>query len=82
MDATIERIAAYAGALKVEALPQTAVHETKRRIIDSLGCALAARLLPAIPVASALKRLWNVDREAKAGIVFDVLRIEESTQDV
>jgi 2-methylcitrate dehydratase len=40
VDATIERIAAYAQALTFEALPQKAVHETKRRIIDSLGCAL------------------------------------------
>jgi 2-methylcitrate dehydratase len=40
VDATIERIAAYAQALDFAALPPEAVHETKRRIIDSLGCAL------------------------------------------
>lgn len=42
MDATIERIAAYAHALKFESLPREAVHETRRRIIDALGCGLGA----------------------------------------
>ena len=40
MDITIERVAAYAHALKFESLTEEAVHETKRRIIDTLGCAL------------------------------------------
>jgi len=40
VDATIERIAAYARALQFDALPQQAVHETKRRVIESLGCTL------------------------------------------
>ena len=40
MDSTIERIAAYARALTFESLTEEAVHETKRRIIDTLGCAL------------------------------------------
>jgi 2-methylcitrate dehydratase len=40
MDATIERIAAYASGLRFEALPGKVVHEAKRRIIDALGCGL------------------------------------------
>ena len=40
MDATIERIAAYARDFRFASLPGAAVHETKRRIIDTLGCAL------------------------------------------
>ena len=40
MDPTIERIAAYAQALRFESLPRAAVHETARRIIDALGCGL------------------------------------------
>ena len=40
MDATIERIAAYATALDFSSLPENAVHETRRRIIDALGCGL------------------------------------------
>ena len=35
--------------------------------------ALAGRKLPETHAADALKRLWNVDQEAGAGIVFDVL---------
>ncbi|HEV7390179.1 MAG TPA: MmgE/PrpD family protein, partial [Burkholderiales bacterium] len=42
MDTTIERIAAYAQALTFESLPREAVHETRRRIIDALGCGLGA----------------------------------------
>jgi len=37
-----ERFAEYAIGLKFEHLPQPVVHEVKRRIIDSLGCALGA----------------------------------------
>lgn len=40
MDATIERIADYALQLSFDAVPQDAVHQTRRRIIDTLGCAL------------------------------------------
>jgi 2-methylcitrate dehydratase len=40
MDATIERIAAYARALQFDSLGEDAVHQTRRRIIDTLGCAL------------------------------------------
>lgn len=42
MDATIERIADYACAMSFAALPAEVVHQTKRRIIDTLGCALGA----------------------------------------
>jgi 2-methylcitrate dehydratase len=37
-----ERMADYATGLRFENLPGEAVHEVKRRVIDSLGCALAA----------------------------------------
>src|SRR3954469_8960159 len=37
MDATIERIAAYAAAFDFSSLPANAVHETKRRLIDARG---------------------------------------------
>lgn len=37
-----ERFAEYAIGLKFEHLPSPVVHEVKRRIIDSLGCALGA----------------------------------------
>lgn len=37
-----ERLSAYAAGLRFEDLPQEAVHEAKRRLIDSLGCAMGA----------------------------------------
>ncbi len=40
MDATTELISSYAVSLDYSQLPISTVHETKRRIIDALGCAL------------------------------------------
>src|SRR5256714_12999998 len=37
-----ERLADFAAALRFEHLPAAAVHEVKRRVIDSVGCALGA----------------------------------------
>src|SRR6185436_17398430 len=37
-----ERLAEFAIGLKFENLPPSVVHEVKRRVIDSLGCALGA----------------------------------------
>lgn len=37
-----ERFAEYATALRFEDLPSAVVHEAKRRVIDSFGCALGA----------------------------------------
>src|SRR5436305_13244555 len=37
-----QRFAQYATALRFEDLPAAAVHEAKRRVIDSFGCALGA----------------------------------------
>jgi 2-methylcitrate dehydratase len=37
-----ERLSAYAAGLRFEDLPQEAVHEAKRRLLDSLGCAMGA----------------------------------------
>ncbi len=38
----IEQLAEYASALRYEELPANAVHECKRRLIDTLGCASGA----------------------------------------
>lgn len=40
MQSTAENIAAYASALKYEDLPPEVIHQTKRTIMDTLGCAL------------------------------------------
>jgi 2-methylcitrate dehydratase len=37
-----DRLARYAHSLRFEDLPETVVHEVKRRVLDSLGCALGA----------------------------------------
>lgn len=42
MDATTKRIVDYARALQFDSLSAETVHETKRRFIDVLGCALGA----------------------------------------
>jgi len=42
MDASIARIADYASMLTYSDLPAQVVHECKRRVIDTVGCALGA----------------------------------------
>jgi 2-methylcitrate dehydratase len=42
MDTLAQRLAEYAVGLEFSRLPAPVVHEVKRRIIDSLGCALGA----------------------------------------
>ena len=63
MDRTTELISSYAASLDYSHLPNETVHETKRRIIDSLGCAMGgypsepgkiARRLSASITSSAL----------------------------
>jgi 2-methylcitrate dehydratase len=41
--------------------------------IEAKFRALAGRCLPAAQVGSALKRLWTIDQEKEAGVVFDLL---------
>ena len=42
MDRMIEQLAGYAAELSYEDLPPAAVHECKRRLIDTLGCLVGA----------------------------------------
>ena len=37
-----QRLAEYSHNLKYEDLPHVVVHEAKRRVIDSIGCAIGA----------------------------------------
>jgi len=67
LDSTIERIAAYAHALKFESLTEEAVHETKRRIIDTLGCALGG--YDAEPCRIARKIAGRVKSDSGARIL-------------
>jgi 2-methylcitrate dehydratase len=40
MDKTTSTLASYVAALTFDHLPASAIHETKRRLIDSIGCAI------------------------------------------
>src|SRR4051794_17491484 len=51
MDATTRLLASYAAEISYDALTPSAIHECKRRIIDTLACATAA--FDAEPVAIA-----------------------------
>jgi 2-methylcitrate dehydratase len=42
MQTLAERLATYAHSINYEDLPKDVIHEVKRRVIDSLGCALGA----------------------------------------
>ena len=42
MPTLAHRLAEYAVGLEFERLPEAVVHEVKRRMIDSIGCALGA----------------------------------------
>ncbi len=42
MKTIVDQMAGYTYALRYEDLPEPVVHEVKRRVIDSLGCALGA----------------------------------------
>ncbi len=57
MTATLaESLAAYAERLRFEDLPATAVHEVKRRLIDSFACALGALGADAPTIAARVAR--------------------------
>lgn len=42
MDRSVHQIAAYASSLQFDDLPPPVVHDCKRKVIDTLGCGLAA----------------------------------------
>ncbi len=54
MDSTIEELADYASALRYEDLSPEAVHECKRRLIDTLGCAAGGFDAPPAAIARAI----------------------------
>lgn len=62
-----QRLARYAAELKYEQLDQKTVHEVRRRLIDSLACALGAYEAGAPNVARAVAR--RVSSEPGAGFL-------------
>jgi len=59
-----ERMAEYAIGLKYEDLPAPVVHEVKRRMIDSLGCALGAWRAEPCEVARRVASTISAERGA------------------
>ena len=56
MDKVTESLANYATALRFEDLPPEVVHDTKRKLIDTLGCAIGAFDEEPCRIARALAR--------------------------
>jgi len=62
-----ERLSRYAANLKYEDLPPDVIHEAKRRLIDSLGCAMGA--YPSEPATIARKLASTVTSTTPATVV-------------
>ena len=56
MDSMIEKLADYAAGLRYKDLPPEAVHECKRRLIDTLGCAVGGFTSQPAAIARTLAR--------------------------
>jgi 2-methylcitrate dehydratase len=59
-----DRLARYCRALCYDDLPAAVVHEVKRRVIDSLGCALGAWAAPPCRIARQLAQAVKVSHGA------------------
>jgi 2-methylcitrate dehydratase len=59
-----ERLARYCQSLCYEDLPDAVVHEVKRRVLDSLGCALGAWTAPPCRIARQLAQAVKVSHGA------------------
>lgn len=56
MDSMIQQLSDYASGLRYEDLPDKAVHECKRRLIDTLGCAAGAFEARPVEIARAIAK--------------------------
>jgi 2-methylcitrate dehydratase len=61
MDATTARLVEFAAGFDIERLPAAAVHAAKARLLDSIGCGLAAYLAPPV---RALRRVVPIVDDA------------------
>jgi 2-methylcitrate dehydratase len=59
MDATTERLARYVSSLRYEDLSAGAIHEAKRHLIDSLGCAMGGYGSEPAEIARRVAPAWN-----------------------
>jgi 2-methylcitrate dehydratase len=58
------RLASFAAGLRFEDLPATVVHEVKRRVIDSMGCALGAWRAEPCEIARRVASTMSAERGA------------------
>src|SRR5574341_668416 len=65
MDSMIEQLAEYAAGLRYRDLTQDAVHECKRRLIDTLGCLAGGFDAGPSVIAPALARRSRGDPPAR-----------------
>jgi 2-methylcitrate dehydratase len=63
-DTLAERLAEYAASTRFDDLPEVVVHETKRRLIDALGCALGARSAEAPRIAERVASRIGAEQAA------------------
>ncbi|MEK6591380.1 MAG: MmgE/PrpD family protein [Nitrospinota bacterium] len=59
-----KRLAAYIHSLHYEDIPMDVVHEVKRRVIDSLGCAFGAYYSEPVKIAREVSRYQEGDHSA------------------
>ncbi|HMH54475.1 MAG TPA: MmgE/PrpD family protein [Candidatus Acidoferrum sp.] len=59
MDATTERLARYVSSLRYDGLSAVAVHEGKRHLIDSLGCAMGGYRSEPADIARRVAPAWS-----------------------
>src|SRR2546422_1073050 len=64
MQTLARQLAEYAGALQFEELPASVVHEVKRRVIDSVACALGAWDAEPCVIAREVAASFAVERGA------------------
>src|SRR5580765_3733374 len=64
MKTLAEQLAEYADGLKFERLPAPVVHEVKRRVIDSVGCALGAWDAEPCVIARRVASRFSAERGA------------------
>ena len=84
-----ERLSSYATSVRYADLPRQVVHQAKRMMIDTLGCALGgyagepskiardladSRLSPA-QISRLLDRLWRLEGVEEVGEVIRLTRI-------
>lgn len=56
-----EKLAAYCASFSEKTLPEAAIHEAKRRVIDSVGCAMGAYLAEPPKIAREIARTATSD---------------------